>query len=163
MNATFDLPLEHAHALRILLRRLPPGEILWVLTGSGGLRLQGVDVPVRDLDVQGDEPGVYAIAHRMAECVQAPVYFRESAQMRSHYGALEIDGIKVELMGDVQHRLSDSAWQPAPDLPSLRRWVAWGDHAVPVLDLAYEADAYARMGRAAQAAAIRAVLASRGA
>jgi hypothetical protein len=53
--ALLDLLKAHLRALEFLLKRVPPLENIWVLTGSAGLRLQGVDVPVHDLDIQADE------------------------------------------------------------------------------------------------------------
>jgi hypothetical protein len=74
---------------------------------------------------------------------------------------LEVAGVKVELMGDIQHRLPDGAWSMLVDILALRRWLAWQGRQVPVLDLAHEARAYEGMGREAKAALIRAVLAGR--
>jgi hypothetical protein len=53
--ALLDLPVAHLRALTFLLNLMPPLEYIWSLTGSAGLRLQGVDVPVYDLDIQADE------------------------------------------------------------------------------------------------------------
>lgn len=161
MKAVFQLPPSHQQVLLTLLERVPPDEVLWVLTGSGGLRLQGVDTPVRDLDVQSDAEGVAEIALRLAEFTSQPLDWKESLMMRSFFGLLEIGGIPVELMGDIQHRLPDGNWSPPVDLPRHRRWVDWQGRLVPVLDLAYEAEAYARIGRLEKAELIRATLSER--
>ena len=50
--ARLDLPEAHLHAMDLLLKSVPPIKYSWALTGSASLRLQGVDVPVHDLDIQ---------------------------------------------------------------------------------------------------------------
>ena len=160
MNALLDLPDAHKLALSIHLEKVPLREVLWALTGSAGLRLQGVDVPVHDLDVQSDQAGVAEITRRLPDHLREAPRLKESALLRSYYGFLEVSGVKVELMGDIQQRLP-GGWGPPVDLEGHRRWVAWQERLVPVLDLAYEAQAYAHLGREAKAAVIRTALADR--
>lgn len=74
--------------------------------------------------------------------------------MRSHFGVLEIDGMRVEVMGDVQHRWEGGAWEPPPDLFRIKQFVDVAGMRVPVLSLEYERDAYARMGRMERVAQI---------
>jgi ABC-2 type transport system ATP-binding protein len=83
---------------------------------------------------------------------------KESAGMRSFFGSFTLAGVQVELVGGLQHREPGENWLVAPDLLAHRRWVAWAEMQVPVFALEFEAQAYAWMGRAAKAAAIRAVL-----
>ena len=130
--------------------------LLWVLTGSVGLALQGMPLEPRDVDLQTDEAGAYEIQRRLAAYVTRPVTFVTRERTRSHWGGFVIDGIEVEVMGDVQQRALDGEWDPAPDLPRLARWVEVDGLQVRVLPLAYEADAYRRMGRLEKAALIQA-------
>ena len=53
-KAILDLPEQHASVLSFLVAKVPPTQYLWALTGSAGLRLQGVDLSVNDLDLQTD-------------------------------------------------------------------------------------------------------------
>jgi hypothetical protein len=69
--------------------------------------------------------------------------------------ALEIDGVTVEIMGDIQKRLGDRTWEAPVDIRSHRRWVAIGDLRIPVLSLEYEYMAYLALGRAKQAEMLR--------
>ena len=159
MKATLELPESHSKALRILVEKVPPDKILWVLTGSGGLRLQGVDVAVHDLDIQSDEPGIYELARRMARFTKRAPQLMEGERIRSHFGSLLVEGVLVELMGDIQHRKQDGSWDEPPELLSLKRWVPWKGQLIPVLDLRYEARAYSLLGRDDKVKAIRSVLA----
>jgi hypothetical protein len=58
-----------------------------------------------------------------------------------------IDGITVELMGDLQKRLEDGSWEDPVDLDRQKRFVALEDMDIPVLSLEYEAQAYRKLGR----------------
>jgi hypothetical protein len=93
MKAFLDLPEFHARALKVILECVPPREIRWALTGSAGLRLQGVDLSVHDLDIQSDERNVYVIEKRLAEYVKTLVHLWESPHMRSLDGEAEIQGV----------------------------------------------------------------------
>ena len=129
---------------------------LWVLTGSVGLALQGMPLEPRDVDVQTDAAGAYEIQRRLAAYTTRPVAFVTRERTRSHWGGFSIDGIEVEVMGDAQQRPPGGEWGPAPDLARLAIWVEMDDLRLRVLPLAYEADAYRRMGRDEKAALIQA-------
>jgi hypothetical protein len=130
----------------------------WAVTGSLGMVLQGMDLPVHDIDIQTDEDGAYEIERRLADFVVKPVLFKGSDRMRSRLGKLAIDGIQVEIMGAIQKRLPDGSWEAPVLVADHRRWVELTDLKVPVLSLEYEVEAYQLMGRADRAALIRAWL-----
>ena len=65
---------------------------------------------------------------------------------RSHFGVFVIDGVTVEVMGDVQ-KLIDSHWEDPVAVAPERRWVTLADAQVPVLSLVYEERAYRALGR----------------
>ena len=127
----------------------------WAVSGSLGMVLQGMDLPVHDIDIQTDEDGAYEIERRLADFVVKPVLFKGSDRMRSRLGKLAIDGVQVEVMGAIQKRLPDGSWEPPVLVADHRRWVELKDLKVPVLSLEYEAEAYQLMGREDRAALIR--------
>jgi hypothetical protein len=137
----------HLAALRELQVGLSTSTVRWVLTGSAGFALQGVPVAVHDLDVQTDAAGAYEMARRFVRALIEPVHFWDSGSMRSHFGALELAGVRVEVMGDISKRNPDGSWDSPPDLAGLTRWVDVADLRLPVLALEYEAEAYRKMGR----------------
>ncbi|MFN8497432.1 MAG: hypothetical protein U0641_06205 [Anaerolineae bacterium] len=69
-------------------------------------------------------------------------------------GKLALEGMQVEVIGGIQKR-GDGGWEPPPDLPSLALTVAVEGMRLRVLPLAYEAEAYRRMGRLEKAALIQ--------
>lgn len=141
-------------ALRKIYLRLQDSSVVWVVTGSLGLALQGVPVEVHDIDLQTDGAGAYEIEHRLAEYVTQPVQHRVSERIRSHFGALEIDGVQVEIMGAFQKRLDDGDWEAPVDVAQHRRWVKLDDMQIPVLALEYELQAYRLLGRSDKAEVI---------
>lgn len=158
MKAVLDLPQAHSRVLLALIKKLDPAETLWVLTGSAGLRLQGVDVPVNDLDLQTDAKTVYFLEQELAESMILPVHVWESPRMRSFHGKAEMGGVQVELLGDVRHRAPDGGWGDSFDITSVRIWVDWREVRVPALSLAHELIAYERMERFQKADLIRSVI-----
>jgi hypothetical protein len=79
--------------------------------------------------------------------VQRNVVFSSTERIRSHFGALLIEGIVVEIMGDLQKRREDGTWEPAVDLEKQKRFIHVEGLDIPVLSLAYEAEAYRKLGR----------------
>ena len=148
----------HLAVLGLICRRLAGADVLWALTGSLSFALQGVNLIAHDIDLQTDQAGAYEIERRLAAYVTCPVAFRESDQIRSHFGALTIDGLPVEIMGDIQKRNSDGSWEPPVDLALHRQVITVGEMAVPVLSLAYEAEAYLKLGRIERANQLRAYI-----
>ncbi len=90
--AMLDLPETHLHALEFLFKRVAMLEFVWALTGSAGLRLQGVDIPVHDLDIQTNQKTIYLIEKELAGFMQTPVHLWESAGMRSLDGKADPRG-----------------------------------------------------------------------
>ena len=138
--------------------RLNESGINWAVTGSLGFALQGVPVRPNDIDIQTDEAGAYEIERRFSESVAREVKFSAAEKICSHFGALEIDGIKVEIMGDVQKRLADGTWEEPVDLERHKRFVEIEGMRVPVLSLEYEYQAYVKLGRLEKARILKQVL-----
>jgi hypothetical protein len=158
MNAILDLPEQHAQVLRFLFEKIPPTELPWALTGSAGLRLQGVDIPVNDLDLQTDAQTIYVIEQRLTGFIKTPVHVWESEHTLSHHGQAEINGMQVEFLGDMRRRSLSGVWEPAIDIAFTRVWLNWCDLQVPVLPLQHEALVYEKMGPSQKAELIRATL-----
>ncbi|GCE51229.1 hypothetical protein EI42_03386 [Thermosporothrix hazakensis] len=144
-------------AYRTVLRRLVSelDGVNWVLTGSLSFALRGLPLEPHDIDIQTDQAGAYMIERRFAAQVQRPVTFVESDRMRSYLGALLLDGLTVEIMGDIQKRPETGDWEPPVELYRYKRYIDIAGMRVPVLSLAYEAEAYRRMGRLERAEMLR--------
>lgn len=142
----------HIEALRLILEKIQgePG-LVWALTGSTSFALQGMDVEAHDIDIQADRDGAYKLETLLKEYCVEPVRFCGTEKIRSHFGRFQIGQAEVEVMGDIQKRLPDGAWEDPPPLAPLTRFVDWEGMRLPVLSLRYEAEAYRTMGRAKRA------------
>lgn len=133
--------------LRKIHTRLLDSNLNWVVTGSLGWALQGVPVEIHDIDIQTDKAGAYEIERRFSEFAIRKVTFSSAGRIRSHFGVLMIDGIKVEIMGDIQKRLKDGTWEAPVDLNYHKGTVEIEGIQIPVLSLEYEYQAYLKLGR----------------
>jgi hypothetical protein len=152
--AFLDLPEPQRHVLGILLKLVPLLEYKWTLTGSASLRLQGVDCPVHDLDIQTDEKTVYLIEKRLAGFMKIPVHLWESPGMRSLDGKANIEGVEIELLANIAHYRPDGSWSTYTDFSHLIL-VDMHGLSIPVFPLEDELAAYEAMGRSEKAALIR--------
>jgi hypothetical protein len=157
-KAMMDLPEQHAMVLSLLIEKVPPTEYLWALTGSAGLRLQGMDLSVNDLDLQTDAKTLFLMEKELAEYLKVPVHLWESEHTLSYHGQAEMNGLQVELLGDMRHHQPDGTWSLPLDLKSVLVWVEWRDLRIPVLTLEHEAVAYEKMGRIQKAELIRSAI-----
>jgi hypothetical protein len=146
---------KHLEVLFEIHRRMEKTNILWAVTGSLGMALQGVPVEVHDIDLQTDRSGAYRIEERFSEYVVRKVAFSSTDRIRSHFGALNIKGIQVEIMGDIEKRLPDGTWEKPVDLRTVRHFVEVEGKRIPVLSLDYEYKAYLKLGRTEKAERIR--------
>lgn len=152
-----SLDKRHMALLQLIGERLENASLDWAITGSIAFALRGLDfVSPGDLDLQTDAVGAYEIERLLAEYSVRPVRFSEAGNIRSHFGVLQIDGITVEIMGDIQHRRPDGKWTDPVNIVAQREWVEVEGLRLPVLSLEYEAEAYRRLGREETARRLRA-------
>ena len=152
----------YLNVLRQIYIRLTNTDVIWVVTGSLGFALQGVPVQPNDIDIQTDKAGAYKIESLFPDVVSRKVKFSSAERIKSHFGALQIDGIQVEIMGDIQKRDADGDWEDIVDLVHYRQVVEINGLIVPVLSLEYEYQAYLTFGRIERAKMLRRWLDDRG-
>jgi len=146
---------DYLNVLRKINTRLNNTSVNWAITGSFGFALQGVPVEPNDIDIQTDERGAYEIERHFSEFVTKRVKFSSTERIRSHFGKLMIDGIKVEIMGDIQKRNKDGSWENPVDLEHHKRVVEVEEMQVLVLSLEYEYQAYLKLDRINRAEMLR--------
>ena len=145
----------HSRALKIIYGRLRETEIVWVITGSLGFPLRGMEFEVLDIDLQTDAAGAYGIGNAFSESVVRKVRHSVSENIVSHFGELEIEGVKVEIMGGLQKKSPDGTWEPPVQVERHREFVPFEGLMLPVLSLEYEEQAYRKLGRTEKADRIR--------
>ena len=149
------IDLVYLNVLRQIHARLSNTDVNWVVTGSLGFVLQGVPVQPNDIDLQTDKVGAYAIENLFSDLVIRKVKFSATERIKSHFGALQIDGIEVEIMGDIQKKGADGVWEEIVNPAHYRQMVEIAGMLVPVLSLEYEYQAYLKFGRVEQAKMLR--------
>ena len=78
-----------------------------------------------------------------------------SEKITSHWGELEVEGVKVEIMGALRKKRPDGTWEPPAEVERHREFVSFEGMMLPVLSLKYEEQAYRKLGRTEQADRIR--------
>ena len=141
------IPPDYLTALRNLYNRLEETDIVWALTGSLGLAIKGIPLTPHDIDIQTDRAGVYEFARIFADDLVQKPFFWESEHTQSWVAKFEMDGIQVEVMGDMRHRDEDGGWDEPPNLAALRLYIQVAEMRVPTLSLDFEEEAYRSMGR----------------
>lgn len=149
------IPQSHLAVLHDLYERLMNQPITWAITASCGLALQGVPVAIHDIDLQTDQDGAYAIEQLFAAHVTRPVRFASAERIQSHFGALSVQGVTVEIMGAVQYRRSDGSWNAPIDVRQQRQYVTFQEMELPVFALTYELQAYVNLDRAEKVALLQ--------
>ncbi len=137
----------YLHVLCKIYDGLKDSNINWVITGSFGFALQGLKTKIHDIDIQTDTSGAYEIECRFSDFIVRKVTFSSTKRIRSHFGVLKIDGIKVEIMGDIQKRLENGTWENHIDLTKYKKFIEIEGMKIPVLSLEYEYRAYLKLGR----------------
>lgn len=141
------LPAGHGQILLQICDRLENEDILWTVTGSTSFALQGMELPVHDIDIQTDAESAYLFEKKLAEFVEEPVHFCGNEKIRSHFGKFRCNNIEIEVMGDVQKPQQNGIWGAPTDILKWRRYILFHGKRIPVLDLEYEIEAYRRIGR----------------
>ena len=141
----------YINVLSKIYRKLEKKPVNWVVTGSLGFALQGLPVRPNDIDIQTDETGAYEVERLFVQRVTEPVKVREEKKMRSHFGVLNIDGVRVEIMGDIRKKTETGDWGDPVELDRFKEYVEISGMRVPVLSLSYEYRAYLALGRVEKA------------
>lgn len=139
--------------LKLLENRLSKVNISWALTGSTNFALQGLAYVPSDIDIQTDRKGAFEIESLFKDFIVKKVTFSTNRLIRSYFGELNINGIPVEIIGDME-KLVDGEWEKAPKINEIKQYIIVGDLHLPVLSLQYEAKAYQKLGRVDKAEAI---------
>jgi hypothetical protein len=87
-------------ALEIIYDYLKDSIIKWALFGSMNLLLQGLPVEPNDIDILTDKTGAYEMEKKFLEYSTRKVVYCSDGKVTSHFGALEIAGVKAEIVGD---------------------------------------------------------------
>jgi hypothetical protein len=120
------------------------------VVGGACAALHGVRIPFKDLDLEMSGEAAHRFQELFPAQILEPVGLSESPAFRSHYGAFDIDGVRVEVMGDLERRQGEG-WEPT--WTCTRALIDLEGQEIPVSWLEEEMLAYIRRGRLDRAAA----------
>jgi len=133
--------------LKMLCQKLDSDKIPWILTGSTSLILQGVDVPLKDIDILVSSDDCRKISVLLADyIVEAPNDVSETDKYRSNYDKYNIDGIEVDILGNFQYKLPDGSWSKIKDMNDCKT-LEYAGIKWRVLPLEEELKEYRAVGR----------------
>ncbi|MBD2845176.1 hypothetical protein IDH44_08230 [Paenibacillus sp. IB182496] len=100
-------------ALASILRLAPPRRLPWVVGGSAGLLLRGLElaVPPRDLDIYSDDkhaPELHEALRRFRQDEQIESRTAIYRSLLSHYS---VEGVEVELVGGFEIRTAQCLYR----------------------------------------------------
>jgi len=133
-------------ALKLIESKLRGSGVRWVLAGSVSLALQGVNVEPNDIDILTDEKGAFEINRILKDYEIKPVRFRCSKVFQSYFGEFEIEGVKVEVMGDLREFV-EGEWRSLSHRLSTPRIIEVEGIRLPVSQLEDQLRSYQALGR----------------
>lgn len=83
------------------------GDRKWILVGGASRVLQGVQESTKDIDILTDEKTAYEIDKIFSDYAKKKMAFSEQGPFVSHFGVYEVDGMVVEVMGDLKLKNND--------------------------------------------------------
>ncbi|MEK9171860.1 MAG: hypothetical protein AAB782_01340 [Patescibacteria group bacterium] len=138
---------EKIEVLKIIAQNLKPHGINWALVGSSNLALQGVSVEAHDIDIITDKEGALSIGKVLHEYVEEEVKYKESEKFKSYYGKFNINGVHVEIIGNLLNKSPrGDLWSETTNL-SKKEIFKLDNLEIPVISLDQEYKAYLKLGR----------------
>lgn len=132
--------------IKELHTKLEQTGVQWILTGSTALAMRGVDIQTNDIDILTNRKDVKSIDKILNNYrIQYPD-LSETNNYRSYYGIYEIDGIKIDLMGDFQYKLKNSKWSDTNQNNKIE-FVDFHGMPLPMLTLQQELKEYENTDR----------------
>lgn len=126
---------------------LSSSDVLWILSGSVSLAIQGVEVePNDDIDILTDEAGSNKIYLLLKEyCIKKPKY-SSNEKYRSYFSIYKIGKMKIEVMGDFQYKLKEGNWSEKNHLHEIHE-ICYEDMKLKVLEVKQELEEYKNLDR----------------
>ncbi len=143
-------------ALGVLLEKFSGQNINWAVVGSTNLALQGfTQITPDDIDILTDMEGAFLMNELLAEYCQEPVKYVETEKFKSYRGLFKIEGVKVEVLGDIQSRTAGEDLWTATARLTFKKFVECRGLQIPVVSLEQEYIAYLKMGEMKKAKQIK--------
>lgn len=139
-----EMNTKFLNAIKSLYSRLYSSNIIWAITGSFGQVLQGVTLKPNDIDILTNQNGAYSIEKLFSDCIIQKVTFKERKNIRSYFGILNINDVKIEIIGDVENKIN-GIWESHCEWEKHINYLMFEDVTIPVISLEYEYKIYNKL------------------
>ncbi|NHJ04779.1 MAG: hypothetical protein EAX90_08145 [Candidatus Heimdallarchaeota archaeon] len=133
-------------ALKLFLKIISKTNVNWVLVGSSNLALQGVKIQANDIDIISTKDEVLKIQDLFKRYIHKEIKYSEAERYRSWFGSLELKGIKIELIGELEFKTLENNWTKSKSLER-KEFIEYESYQVPILPIEYEKEFYIIMKR----------------
>jgi len=121
--------------LQIILDSLQGKEFIWRLEGSANLKIQGVDVFIRDLDITTNNNGIEIFREALKKFIVKDFF---SQKINGHSIVCNINTFEVEINSYGDRKL---------DMFDKTEKILWNDLQIPILPLEYAKKFYELINR----------------
>ena len=121
--------------LEIILDSLQNKKFIWRLEGSANLRVQGLDTPVRDLDITTNDEGIEIFRNALKEFIVKD-FFSQKINGPSIVGNIQEFEVEINSYGDRKLNMFDKT-----------KTILWNGLKIPILPLKYAKEFYKLIGR----------------
>jgi predicted nucleotidyltransferase len=132
--------------LKIILRKLKNKKIKWVVVGSTSLALQGVKISPKDIDILTNKEGAFRMNEIFKDYRVKPVRFSQRKFFSSYFGRFKIEGVRVDIMGNLKARIGQK-WVPLTKRLYSHTFVKLGKEKIPVPFLEDQLEVYKKVKR----------------
>lgn len=144
ISISMKKPKNFEKALDIISKSLH--SVPYAIRGTASLVLQGLDMNVDDIDIVCSKDVALKINEILKEYLVVPVSYKESVKFKSYFGEFNIEGVKVEVMGDWQIKKPNGEWSSIYN-GSEHTLVTLGTATIPVTTVESELKMFSDMGR----------------
>jgi hypothetical protein len=118
----------------------------YAIRGTTSLVLQGLDMGLEDIDILCDGPTAVKANDLLKEYLVKSVEYSESSKFKSYFGEFNINGVKVEIMGDWQIKTTKGIWSEVHN-GSNKVEIDFEGSLLPVTTIDEELKVFIEMGR----------------
>jgi len=135
----------HKEAVKTIAQVLYNSEVPYTFIKSSSLALQGLPVIPNDIDILTTARGAYDIEKMFREYLVRNTSYSSNDMFGSHFGELRINGVKIELMGDLT--ANHGRWQSYNHSLRERDYITIDGYQIPVSQLTHERESYLALNR----------------
>src|SRR3989344_2990689 len=137
--------MQHKEVVKTIAKALSNSEVPYTFIKSSSLALHGLPVIPNDIDILTTARGAYDIEKIFSECLVRNTNYSSNDMFGSHFGELRINGVKIELMGDLT--ANHGRWQSYNHSLRERDYITIDGYQIPVSQLTHERESYLALNR----------------